>query len=229
MAGLFVTGTDTEVGKTVAGCSLLAGLNALGVRTAAMKPVASGCEPTPDGLRNEDALALMATASVRHTYAQVNPVALAPAIAPHLAAAEAGAVIDVPDLAAAAQRLAADADLLLVEGAGGWRVPLTADAGFADLAAALGYPVVLVVAVRLGCINHALLTAEAVQRDGLSLAGWVANVMNPGEPRLEQQLETLRMRLPAPCLGTLPWAPEETAVHRARYLDCGPIAPTRWR
>ncbi|SEO91238.1 dethiobiotin synthase [Aquisalimonas asiatica] len=229
MAGLFVTGTDTEVGKTVVGCSLLAGLNALGVSTAAMKPVASGCERTANGLRNEDALALMEVASVRHGYDRVNPVALEPAIAPHLAAIEAGITVDVPGLAAAARALAAEADLLLVEGAGGWRVPLTGSVGFADLAAALGYPVVLVVAVRLGCINHALLTAEAVQRDGLHLAGWVANIMNPQEPRLEQQLETLRTRLPAPCLGTLPWAPEASAADRARHLDCTFIAPGRCR
>ncbi|MFV8834479.1 dethiobiotin synthase [Aquisalimonas sp.] len=225
MAGLFVTGTDTEVGKTVVGCSLLAGLNALGMTAAAMKPVASGCERTADGLRNEDALALMAAASVRHGYDVVNPVALEPAIAPHLAAIEAGITVDVAGLAAAARALAADADLLLVEGAGGWRVPLTEDAGFADLAAALGYPVVLVVAVRLGCINHALLTAEAVRRDGLPLAGWVANIMNPDEPRLDQQLETLRTRLPAPCLGILPWAPDEIPVHRARHLDCTRLLP----
>lgn len=227
MAGLFITGTDTEVGKTFAACGLLAGLSARGLRTAAMKPVASGCERTLDGLRNEDALALMAAASVVHPYEQVNPVALEPAIAPHLAAAEAGVAIDVVGLAAGARRLAADADMLVVEGAGGWRVPLTAEHGFSDLAAALGYPVVLVVAVRLGCINHALLTAEAVVRDGLPLAGWIANVTNPDEPRLEQQLETLGARLPAPCLGTLPWAPEERPDHRARHLHCERLAPGR--
>lgn len=225
MCGVFVTGTDTNVGKTVAGCTLLAALNACGLRTAAMKPVASGCESTPEGLRNDDALALMAAASVGHAYEQVNPVALAPAIAPHLAAAEAGVTIDISGLAAGARTLATDADLLLVEGAGGWRVPLTADTGFADLAVALGYPVVLVVAVRLGCINHALLTAEAIRRDGLPLAGWIANVMVPDEPRLQAQIGSLEARLACPRLATLPWEPGAAPRERMRHLDCGPLLP----
>lgn len=223
MAGLFVTGTDTGVGKTIAGCAVLAALNARGLRTVAMKPVASGCDPTPQGLRNEDALALMASASVAHSYDQVNPVALEPAIAPHLAAAEAGIAIDHHQLVAGARALAANADLLLVEGAGGWRVPLTADTGFADLAAALGYPVVLVVAVRLGCINHALLTAEAIRRDGLPLAGWIANITAPDEPRLPDQIATLEARLACRRLATLPWEPGAEPRERIRHLDCGPL------
>ncbi|QIT56709.1 dethiobiotin synthase [Aquisalimonas sp. 2447] len=223
MTGLFVTGTDTGVGKTVVGCALLAALADTGLRTVAMKPVASGCRHTSAGLRNEDAEALQATASVKVSYQQVNPVALEPAVAPHLAAARAGVEIDVSALAQAGRRLEADADLLLVEGAGGWRVPLGAATGFADLAQDLGYPVVLVVAIRLGCINHALLTAEAVQRDGLPLAGWVANVMDPDEPLQREQIASLQARLPAPCLGTLPPRPGASSAAMGALLDVGPL------
>ena len=224
MTGLFVTGTDTGVGKTVVGCALLAALGGQGVCTVAMKPVASGCHRSPAGLRNEDAEALQAAAAVKVPYEQVNPVALEPAVAPHLAAAQAGVEIDVPALAQAARRLEADADLLLAEGAGGWRVPLTATAGFADLAVDLGYPVVLVVAIRLGCINHALLTAEAVQRDGLTLAGWVANVLDPDEPLQQEQIASLQARLPAPSLGTLPPRPGASPAEMGALLDVGPLA-----
>ncbi len=226
MSGLFVTGTDTGVGKTVTGCALLAALGVAGLRTAAMKPVASGCRRTPQGLRNDDAEALMAAAGVRHAYDQVNPVALEPAVAPHLAAMDAGVTVDVPALVAQARRLEADADLLLVEGAGGWRVPLGANSGFSDLARELGYPVVLVVAIRLGCINHALLTAEAVQRDGLALAGWVANVITEGEPLWERQIDSLDARLPAPRLGTLPPRPGAGAADLARHLDVSGLGKT---
>ena len=224
MTGLFVTGTDTGVGKTVVGCALLAALGGQGVCTVAMKPVASGCHRSPAGLRNEDAEALQAAAAVKVPYEQVNPVALEPAVAPHLAAAQAGVDIDVPALVQAARRLEADADLLLAEGAGGWRVPLTATAGFADLAVDLGYPVVLVVAIRLGCINHALLTAEAVQRDGLTLAGWVANVLDPDEPLRQEQIASLEARLPAPRLGTLPPRPGASPAEMGALLDVGPLA-----
>ncbi len=223
MSGLFVTGTDTGVGKTVVGCALLAALSDNGLRTVAMKPVASGCHRSSAGLRNEDAEALQAVAAVKVPYEQVNPVALEPAVAPHLAAAQAGVEVDVPALAQAARRLEADADLLLVEGAGGWRVPLGATTGFADLAVDLGYPVVLVVAIRLGCINHALLTAEAVRRDGLVLAGWVANVLDPDEPLQQEQIASLQARLPAPLLGTLPPRPGASPAEMGALLDIGPL------
>ncbi|WP_297528632.1 dethiobiotin synthase [Thiohalobacter sp.] len=204
--GWFVTGTDTGIGKTWVSCLMLRHWAAQGRRAAGFKPVASGCRRTPDGLRNEDAEALMAASSVALPYAGVNPVALEPAIAPHLAAAEAGVVIEPEVLARDIRRAAAGAGLerLVVEGVGGWSVPLGPAGDLPELARALGLPVLLVVGVRLGCLNHALLTAEAVERSGLLLAGWVANLVEPDLPRLQGNLETLATRLPAPCLGTVP-------------------------
>ncbi|MDT4861485.1 ATP-dependent dethiobiotin synthetase BioD 1 [compost metagenome] len=192
--------------------------------TAAGKPVASGCDVTPKGLRNGDALALLAECSIPLTYAQVNPVAFEPAIAPHLAAREAGVALTVQSLLGPMREvLALGADFTLIEGAGGWRVPLAGRDNLSDLAIALGLPVILVVGVRLGCINHALLTAEAIQRDGLVLAGWVANVVDPATSRLEENLATLAERLPAPCLGRVPRLAEATPAAVADYLDLAPL------
>jgi len=201
----FITGTDTEVGKTTIAAGLLHVARRAGLSTAAAKPVASGCEMTLDGLRNSDALALLGECSVPLSYEEVNPFAFAPAIAPHLAAREAGVALTVEALADPVRRiLAKGADFTLVEGAGGWRVPLSGMASLSDLPIALQLPVILVVGVRLGCINHALLTTEAIQRDGLPLAGWVANIVEPATSRLEENLATLHERLPAPCLGLVP-------------------------
>ncbi len=223
MAGLFVTGTDTEVGKTVVSCALLRALGKAGYRAAGMKPVASGCERTAEGLRNEDALALQACSGVRFAYERVNPVALEPAIAPHLAAEDAGIDVDVDALAATARELEREADLLLVEGAGGWRVPLTPAAGFPDLARGLRYPVVLVAGIRLGCINHALLTAEAIRADGLVLAGWVANAPRPEDPLFHRQVESIRSRIGVPLLGVLPWQPAPDPELLAGHLELAPL------
>ncbi len=204
--GWFLTGTDTGIGKTWVSCLMLRHWAAQGRRAAGFKPIASGCRRTPQGLRNADAEALSAAASVALPYAQVNPLALEPAIAPHLAAAEAGVTIDPEALARGIHRAAAEAGLerLVVEGVGGWSVPLGPGGDLPDLARALGLPVVLVVGVRLGCLNHALLTAEAIRQAGLPLAGWVANLVEPALPRLAGNLETLAARLPAPCLGAVP-------------------------
>jgi dethiobiotin synthetase len=198
----FVTGTDTEVGKTAVCCALLQAARAAGMRTAAIKPVAAGCDESG---RNEDALQLQACMTERMAYNEVNPVALAEAIAPHLAAAHEGVNLRVDALAEQCRAgMAAEADLVLVEGAGGWRVPLGPGETLADLAVALQLDVILVVGMRLGCINHALLTSEAIRRDGLNLAGWVAN--EPGERMAcyEENLDTLRSLLPAPLLGEIP-------------------------
>ncbi|BAN46209.1 dethiobiotin synthase [Metapseudomonas resinovorans] len=225
-AAYFVTGTDTEIGKTTIAAGLLYAARARGLSTAAAKPVASGCEDSADGLRNGDALALLGECSLPLSYEQVNPLAFAPAIAPHLAAREAGVTLDVAALAEPVRRiLAMGADFSLVEGAGGWRVPLAGTASLSDLPIALGLPVILVVGVRLGCINHALLTAEAIQRDGLVLAGWVANVVDPATSRLEENLATLSERLPAPCLGRVPRLAEATPAAVADYLDLAPLGP----
>lgn len=199
----FVTGTDTGVGKTHAACALIRHLVARGDQVAGLKPVASGCELTAGGLRNEDALALKAEANVQLAYSQVNPYAFEPAVAPHLAAAQAGAEIDPEVVARIARSITADH--LVIEGAGGWSVPLGEELMFADLARVTCDRVIMVVGMRLGCINHALLTAEQIRRDGFRLAGWVANTLDPGMPLLEENLQTLRMRLAPPLLAVMPW------------------------
>lgn len=216
----FVTGTDTEVGKTTIAAGLLHAARLHGLSTAAAKPVASGCVSTAQGLRNDDALALLAQCSLPLRYEEVNPLAFEPAIAPHLAAREVGVVLNVDRLYQSVRGvLDKGADFSLVEGAGGWRVPLSGAQTLSDLAVALGLPVILVVGVRLGCINHAVLSAEAIARDGLPLAGWVANIIEPQTSRLEENLVTLAERLPAPCLGHVPRLQSAQADAVSAYLD----------
>ena len=216
----FITGTDTDVGKTTVSAGLLHAAREAGLSTAVGKPVASGCEITPHGLRNADALALMAESSVVLSYEEVNPVAFEPAIAPHIAAREVGVVVNVHSLLEPMRHiLALQADFTLIEGAGGWRVPLSGQDNLSDLAQALDLPVILVVGVRLGCISHALLTAEAIARDGLQLAGWVANIIGPKNSRLEENLATLAERLPAPCLGRVPKLKTASAQAVAEHLQ----------
>lgn len=218
-SAFFVTGTDTEIGKTTIAAGLLHAARMSGLTTAAAKPVASGCARTADGLRNEDALALLGESTLALRYEEVNPLAFEPAIAPHLAAREAGVQLDVASLLGPVQAiLAKGAELTLVEGAGGWRVPLGGRENLSDLAVALGLPVILVVGVRLGCINQAVLTAEAIARDGLPLAGWVANLVDPQTSRLEDNLVTLAERLPAPCLGFVPRLAQATPAAVASHL-----------
>ncbi|WQG59789.1 dethiobiotin synthase [Pseudomonas sp. RTB3] len=219
-AAYFITGTDTDVGKTTVAAGLLHAARRAGKSTAAGKPVASGCEVTDEGLRNADAVALLAECSVPLSYAEVNPVAFEPAIAPHLAAREAGVALTVPSLLGPMQQiLARQADFTLIEGAGGWRVPLADQENLSDLAVALKLPVILVVGVRLGCINHALLTAEAIARDGLTAGGLGRQHYRPGKTaRLEENLATLAERLPAPCLGRVPKLTHAGAEAVADYL-----------
>jgi len=219
MQGFFIAGTDTGVGKSLVACALVHALVARGLRVGVMKPVASGCEMTSEGLRNEDALALMAASNLELTYGLVNPYAFAPPIAPHIAAAEAGARIELPRLVDAYRRIAAQADVVVVEGAGGWLVPLGPERLLADLPATLGLAVVLVVAIRLGCINHALLTAESIARRGLELAGWVANGLDPRASRADENVLSLQQRIGAPCIGRLPPLAGANAVEAAGHLD----------
>ncbi|GFM82993.1 ATP-dependent dethiobiotin synthetase BioD [Pseudomonas cichorii] len=215
----FITGTDTDAGKTTVAAGLLHAARLAGLSTAAGKPVASGSVITPQGLRNSDALALLAECSLDVAYDDVNPFAFEPAIAPHLAAREAGVSLTVNSLLQPMRRLLdRNADFTLIEGAGGWRVPLADQSNLSDLAMGLGLPVILVVGVRLGCINHALLTAEAIARDGLQLAGWVANIIEPKTSRLEENLATLSERLPAPCIGRLPRLKKASADTVAEHL-----------
>lgn len=221
----FVTGTDTDAGKTSVAAGLLYAAKQQQLSTLAMKPVASGCAETAHGLRNSDALALMAQSTVQLPYSQVNPYAFVPAIAPHIAAEEAGVELCVTDLYQAAQVvLQQHADFTLIEGAGGWRVPISATEFLSDLAIALKLPVILVVGVKLGCINHALLTAQAIINDGLKLAGWVANVVDPHCARLAENLVTLKQQMPAPCLAEVPYLPlasaEAVALHMQQANQC---------
>lgn len=203
--GWFVTGTDTGIGKSLASATLLHTLRAGGQRAVGMKPLASGCESTPDGWRNEDALTLQAASDPRPAYDDVNPFALPNPLAPELAAADAGIRVTLAPIVSAFQRLSSQADAVVVEGVGGWAAPLSADLDQVDLVRALDLPVVMVVGLRLGCINHARLTARAIEHDGLRLAGWIANDIDPAMARADDNFELLKQRLPATCWGRLPF------------------------
>jgi dethiobiotin synthetase len=207
MKGVFVTGTDTGIGKTRVSVGLLHALNKAGLKSVGMKPVASGARMTPEGLRNDDALTLQAAASLKRPYELVNPYCLAPAIAPHLAAREAGVAIELAVLRGTFEKLRQGADATVVEGVGGWQVPLAESLELPDMVRELELPVLLVVGLRLGCLNHALLTARAIRADGLELLGWVANGIDPGFERPEANVATLESALDAPLLGRLPYAP----------------------
>ncbi|MCF8016093.1 MAG: dethiobiotin synthase [Chromatiaceae bacterium] len=217
--GLFVTGTDTEVGKTEVTLGLMAALQRRGLSVLGMKPVAAGCVLTPDGLRNEDALRIQAQGSKPLAYSAINLYAFGPPIAPHVAAAQVGVEMQIEPIKTAYQHLITQADWVLVEGAGGWRVPLGPGLTLADLPSALDLPVVLVVGLRLGCLNHALLSAESIQASGLQLTGWVANRIDPAMAAADDNLATLRERLPAPCLGVIPWLRTPTPIQVADFLE----------
>lgn len=203
MKTLFITGTDTEVGKTVAACALVSRLVAMGQRVAVMKPVASGSSWKAANLRNEDALALMQASNVQQPYASVNPYVFEPPIAPHIAAEQAGVQIDPSHIAAIAAQQAAD--VLVVEGAGGWLIPINDTQLLPDLVRPLTRDVVLVVGLRLGCINHALLSARQIVADGFRLIGWVANEVDPVMLNREANMATLCARIEAPLLAEIPW------------------------
>lgn len=212
---VFITGTDTGIGKTYTSVALLAALRAAGLRAVGMKPVASGCERTTEGLRNEDALALQAASVVDLPYADINPLSFAAPISPHLAAQDEGRTIDLGPVRVSHARLAARSDVVVVEGVGGWLAPLSDKLAAADLAHDLQLPVVLVVGLRLGCLNHALLSARAIQADGRPLLGWIGNTIEPDMPALAGNIDTLRARLPVPCLGVLDFDMPPAAATRA--------------
>lgn len=220
MSGVFVTGTDTGVGKTRVAVALIHTLRAQGLRVAAMKPVSAGSGP---GELNEDVVALMQAANVTSEGADVNPYAFAEPIAPHIAARQAGVTIELSVIAAAYTRLAATADVVVVEGAGGWRVPLNEREDMADLAQRLGLPVVLVVGLRLGCLNHAVLSAEAIVARDIPWAGWVGNHVDPLMAQQRANLEALCRRLPGPCLGVQDYEPvPPVRSGAAKWLELPP-------
>jgi dethiobiotin synthetase len=219
MQGLYVTGTDTGIGKTRVSTALLHALRARGLRAVGMKPVASGCEATAAGWRNADALALQAASDPVPGYADLNPYALPLPLAPELAARDAGVEIDLSRILAAHARLQAQADVVVVEGVGGWDAPLSATLRQVDVVRALDLPVVLVVGLRLGCLNHAILSARAIAADGARLLGWIGNAIDPDMDRREEQRPMLQARIPAPCLGWLPHAPEAGPAAFSRLLS----------
>ena len=209
---MFIAGTDTGIGKTFMSCALLRALRADGLRAVGMKPVASGCMVTPAGSRNEDALALIDASEPRPDYATCNPFAFVEAVSPHLAAMAEHAEVTLAPIEAAHARLAAGADVVVVEGVGGWLAPLSPTLQANALPLALGLPVILVVGLRLGCLSHALLTARAIQADGCHLLGWIGNAVDPAMDRRDDNLDTLRGLLPAPCLGVLDHAADVSAT-----------------
>ena len=219
----FITGTDTNVGKTLVAAGLLVAAKNKGLTTAALKPVAAGCEKTDSGLRNSDALLLQSVITQKLDYDQINPYALEAAIAPHIAAHQENRSLRVDRLSGICRGVLSSANFTLVEGAGGWRVPLNAYETLADLAKNLGLPIILVVGVRLGCINHALLTFEAITRDGLAVAGWVANCVDAEMPVLQENIDSLRARLPVPCLGVVPFLNEASPAKVASYFEAAAL------
>jgi dethiobiotin synthetase len=201
---LFMTGTDTGVGKTHVSVSLVKALVKHGLRVAVMKPIASGCEPTPHGLRNEDAVALMEASNVGAPYATVNPYCFGPAISPHIAAEEAKISVDLRLIRDRFEALTSNADFTVVEGAGGWYAPISTTHSMADVPKSLQIPAVLVVGVRLGCLNHARLSREAIEARGVPLAGWVANCIDPTLQRAAENLATLERILGSAALAVFP-------------------------
>ncbi|OQS24941.1 dethiobiotin synthase [Chromobacterium violaceum] len=207
--GYFITGTDTEIGKTHAAVELIRLHQGQGKTVLAMKPVASGCEVLPDGRWLNDDVARLTAATGQTDLELMNPYRFLPPVSPHIAAREAGVEIELPRIADHYRRLSGQADIVLVEGAGGWLAPLSDSLFMADLAQALALPVILVVGMRLGCINHALLTARAVRDSGLELAGWVANCVQPPQAAYAENLATLRRHIPAPLLLEIPYRPAD--------------------
>ena len=226
--GIFVTGTDTGVGKTLCAAGLIHALAARGLDVMPMKPVAAGAMVHDGGWANEDSIALLRAAGRESTHiADVTPMLLREPMAPHIAAAREGRVITLEPLLEAFRRLSSNGRFMVVEGVGGFRVPLSGSLDTADLAAAFGLPVVLVVGLRLGCLNHALLTAQAVRGAGLQLAGWIANGIDPDMMVADENVETLRERLDAPLLGRLPFEQRPLAPALARVLDVTPLLRER--
>jgi dethiobiotin synthetase len=225
--GIFVTGTDTGVGKTQVTLGVMLCLQRYGLRVAGMKPIASGCYRTEGGLRNADALSIQQQCSLSLPYKDINPFALELPIAPELAAREAGIAIEMAAAAQAYHRILRGVDWCIVEGVGGWLVPISARHTVADLVQYLALPVVLVVGIRLGCVNHTLLSVESIQQRGLSLLGWVANQIDADMVRPEANIASLQERIEAPLIGIIPFTPVSSATAFAAHLHAGLAALIR--
>lgn len=219
LTGWFIAGTDTEVGKTYCSELLIRNLVELGKNVAAFKPVASGASAVEGELRNDDALRLMRAANSRLSYSDINPYCFPDPISPHWAAARAGVDIDIPTLTRHIREKSHEADYCVVEGVGGWYAPISASTTAADLAVALQLPVILVVGLRLGCLSHAALTADAIQQSGLRLAAWIANRIDVTYQNVEQTQAHLTNRLGVPCLGVVPHTQSPTSKNRALNLE----------
>jgi len=218
MSAYYLTGTDTDAGKTLVTCALLQAFCASGKTAIGMKPVASGCQRTADGLRNDDALKLQANSHPRPDYALVNPYALLDATAPEIAAERAGMTVALSDIETAFLSLRAIADVVLIEGVGGWMAPFATGLEQCELARRHSVPVILVVGLRLGCLNHARLTARAIVADGCQLRGWIATAIDPALAYAEEYFHLLQAALPAPCLGRLPHMSMPEPRHLAQFL-----------
>lgn len=220
----FITGTDTDVGKTLVARTLLLEFAAQGIRCAGYKPISAGCARTAEGLRNQDALLLQAAARLPLPYELVNPFAFEPPIAPHIAASEVGESIPLSGLSEGLRNMEqAGAELILVEGAGGWCLPLDSRTLLSDWVRQEQLPVILVVGAKLGCLNHALLTVAAIRHGGLPLAGWVMNRVDGQMSRYQENLDTLRGLLPAPFLGEIPFVNKPLEADLRGYLDISPL------
>ena len=215
----FVTGTDTDIGKTAIAAGLLCSARRQGLNAIGLKPVAAGAEYANNQHFSDDAKRLADGAGFAGPLDEINPVLLAPPIAPHVAAAQAGIALNAAELASWALTKSVSYQVALVEGAGGWLVPINETQGFNDIAKALGWPVILVVGMRLGCINHALLTAQSIRADGLTVAGWIANRVDPNQDAFEENVMSIKQRIGAPLLGVVPYLQSPTAKAVSDCLD----------
>ena len=219
MAGYFITGTDTGVGKTCVALALMNKLKQQGKIVGGMKPVSAGCTHTEKGLRNNDAVQLQNESSIAIPYEIVNPYAYEPPIAPHIAAQQVDEYIAIEQVTKCYQQIDNETDVTIVEGAGGWLVPINDSENMADIAVRLQLPVILVVGVRLGCLNHALLSVASIKASGLTLAGWVGNLISEDMPASQNNIDSLKNFIPAPLLGVIPYQSTATPEKIANYID----------
>ena len=222
-SGLFITGTDTDVGKTTVALGLISALKAKGLRVGVMKPVSAGCELTDDGLRNKDAVLLMQQSSVDFPYEVVNPFAFEPAVAPHIAAAKAGVNIDIEVIRNCYREIAKKVDVVIVEGAGGWLVPINEKETMADVVKELSLDVITVVGIRLGCLNHALLTSQSIAACGLNHKGWIANHLSVATECAAENINALRQRIPASLLDEITYIEHGNPIMMSDCFDASNV------